>query len=298
MQFNIVKLVNNNENDNIINDNDNNEKILYDINYKKNIDNLNYIYLKDKNKTYNNYKQKEELCNKYNFNVLSSDENQPRIFWGTIFNSEIDLLYISLYEMSDLLHSFTIIESNVTFTGVHRELLFPKLINKLINKTTLFNNKIIDKIIYQPWYNNDDKIYNSTFDTPSPGSPNYGREQEIRNKIGETWKKLGMKSSDIGILGDSDEFISREFLYVLKTCDIFSEFNKPSKYNINTKLYEEELLYKCSYSKIQCKVHVYSSYFDCPQQNKNAVNPHLYPGIKWCWHPDVIPGIIIVLNKY
>jgi hypothetical protein len=44
------------------------------------------------------------LCGRFGFKPLPSGTPLPRIFYGVIFDKEIDLLHMALYEMLDLLH--------------------------------------------------------------------------------------------------------------------------------------------------------------------------------------------------
>ncbi len=224
-----------------------------------------------------------KLCSKYGYNSYSSkDYYIPKLFYGVIFNHELDILQMALYEMIDVIYSFSIIEANSTFTGIPRKLKFPELHERLNSYYSPLNIKLNSKLTYAPWLQVNNNSYLSSLDTPLPNHAGYGREENIRNSILESWKKLGMSAKDVGIISDSDEFISEEFLHAIKNCDIFSDFKKNLK-NLGLKD-------NCKRSKILSRSYIFSSNLDCPQRAQYGNRTDIFAGIRMNWHPDLIIG--------
>ena len=282
---------------NIIRKSDNNESItnkviynepiefLYELPYMQQYD-ITGEKIKELNKMEEKYSYKgsvTKLCNKYGYSSYNSkDHYTPRLFYGVIFNHELDILQIALYEMIDVIYSFSIVEANSTFTGIPRKLKFLDLHNRLNSYYSQLSIKLNSKVTYAPWLQVNNNSYLSSIDTPLPNHAGYGREENIRNSILESWKKLGMSDEDIGIISDSDEFISEEFLHAIKNCDIFSDFKTNLKYL--------SLKDNCKRSKILSKSYIFSSNLDCPQRAQYGNRTAIFAGIRMNWHPDVIIG--------
>jgi hypothetical protein len=242
-----------------------------------------------------NFNACNTFCRMYDFTTPTQIEQiKPRLFWGTIFNNEIDILEIALHEMIDYIHSFTIIEANVTFTGKPRELNFPKYASRLLNYS--------HKINYVPWHQKSvDEVY-----FHAELGEAYGREEAIRNSIKNEWIKqgilhlpffhhslspqtdqlciyfdlyLGIKPTDLAIVADADEFVNRDFLTALTICKTFKEhtdmfvLNK-TQHNTQQNTRDKEskkrkpttLSERChKKTKIMARINQFSSYVDCPQ---------------------------------
>jgi len=249
----------------------------YEITHKK-IDELNKMEEK-----YNYTHNIDKLCSKYGYkNFSSKDHYIPKLFYGVIFNHELDILHLALYEMIDIIYSFSIVEANATFSGIPKKFNFPELHRRLSSFYSPLNIKLNSKLTYAPWIQINNNSYLSSIDTPLPNHAGYGREENIRNSILESWMKLGMSAQDIGIISDSDEFISQEFLHAIKNCDVFADFTM----NLN-KLNSKD---NCKRSKILSKSYIFSSNFDCPQRAQYGNRTNIYDGIRMNWHPDIIIG--------
>jgi len=237
-----------------------------------------------------------KICKKYGFQPRPVDQPYPKIFYGALFNTEIDMLIMSLYEMADLIYSYVLVEANATFMGKAREMQFPRLMGKLSEFSTSWNSSLYDKIVYHMWAQVGTAEYYATADTPMPGSLYYGREEAMRDSVREIWLSLGLKPSDIVIISDSDEFIKKDFLLALKVCEAFPEFQ-----NIRSETFDQsDVSYKtlCMKNKIQVRSFIFSFFLDCPQLAKYGAGSNLkiWPGIRFNWHPDAIPGFCL-LNK-
>jgi hypothetical protein len=148
---------------------------------------------------------------------------------------------------------------------------------------------VLDKLVYRPWTQVGNASYVAGADTPMPGDPLYGREEAIRNSIGGVWKDLGVMATDLVIVSDVDEFISREFLVALRVCDAFPMHRSPLQAQNSTELVTRQRD-RCRKTKVMSRSSVFSSYLDCPQEAKYLNFTTVYKGIRMYWHPDVIPG--------
>ena len=233
------------------------------------------------------------LCKKYNFEEYArknGNPKRPRIYWGTLFNHEFDLLEISLFEMIDIIYAFVVVEANSTFTGLPRKLRFPEAISRISNKRSRDGILLESKVVYHPWLMQSTNMFVSSNDTPMPNSTYYGREENMRNSLLRAWKVLGMRHNDIAIIADMDEFVSYDFLLALKYCNIFP--NLKGKENDIEKLQKKRypnLSFSeiCLQNKILSRSNIFSSYFDCPAVAKYS-DGSLYKGIRMNWHPDII----------
>jgi hypothetical protein len=87
------------------------------------------------------------------------------------------------------------------------------------------------------------------------------RESEQRNPIVKRWKDAGMIPEDVGIMSDSDEFFSRDFLRAVQTCDFPALRPDPS----------------CHFPSIWPETIAFES------------SPYCIKKLRW-FHPDVIGG--------
>ena len=226
---------------------------------------------------------KKQLCKRYGFKLLPAEAPFPRIFYGAMFSKEVDVLHMALYEMIDLLHSYTLVEANVTFSGEPRAIRFPSFIKRFVEHRSPGNMTLVDKIVYSIWSQEGKKEYYASSDSPLPGDKHYGREEAIRNSIGDVWRDLGMRHSDLAIVSDADEYISRDFLMALQVCDPFPMYRK---HLIEPGMKQN----RCRKTKLMSRSNTYSSYMDCPQQAKYHNQTKVYKGIRMYWHPDIIPA--------
>ena len=106
---------------------------------------------------------------------------------------------------------------------------------------------------------------------------------------------MGLRNTDIVIIADSDEFVSREFLTSLRVCDSFPQFKDILTKNMT----KEKASYKrdlCAKYKIQARSFIFSYFLDCPQVAKYGSNSSsiTWPGIRFNWHPDAAPGYCLL----
>ena len=126
-----------------------------------------------------------------------------RIFDIFSFTDEIGTLEIRLHEMYDWVDKFIIIESDETFSGKERELIFPKIIKqKLFQK---FQHKIEYSICRYP---DSMKVKADNFSKSVWDREYYMRDICMKESISQ----LDVKDHDILIVGDIDEIISYDGL--------------------------------------------------------------------------------------
>ena len=244
-------------------------------------------------------KSVESLCSEFSFNPLLSHHVKPRLFYGMLFNNEIDVLEISLREMYDALYCLVIIESDVTFTGLPRKMNFLNYTERL--------KPYADKIVYFPYVGNPADVFTHTEGVA------YGREVDIRDTIRNAWVKLGLRATDVAIVGDADEILNYRFIAALSVCNIFPvhaalyarsgapvpAYNDDDTFDVDQ--YEvtypvsavhslplaasrgtlslDTIKERCNNrTKLIARIDVYSSYLDCPLVAQYYTNPKVYPG--------------------
>ena len=231
-------------------------------------------------------KENKKICRKYGFGPLRKSMSPPHLYYGVLYTHEIDILRMALYEMSDLIHSYTIVEANATFTGEPREMNFPKQASALFNASTSSGMGLHTKVVYHPWADPPGSRYIASEDSPSPNDPFYGREEAIRNSIIDAWRALGMRPTDLAIVSDTDEFLNRDFLTALKCCDVFPMFRDApiiEKTVENITLANAAKVIQCKKNKYMARIAVYSGYLDCPQYAQYGNVSFRYPGIRHYW---------------
>ena len=115
------------------------------------------------------------------------------------FMNELTLLEIRMHELYPLVDYFVIVESETTFSGLTRELVFPN------NKDRF--KKYEDKIIYKSIDN-----YPFKSSTTIDNQKSFKNEAHHRHEIGKCIKDINLNDNDIVLLGDVDEIPSRNKL--------------------------------------------------------------------------------------
>lgn len=112
-----------------------------------------------------------------------------------IFNDEVEMLNFRLHELDWVVDKFVIVESNHTFQGHKKELIFEK------NKEKFIAFK--DKIVY---------VVHDKLPHPNP----WINEKILRNAAGIVIDKLMLSSTDYIGISDVDEVPDSNTLYTLK----------------------------------------------------------------------------------
>ncbi|KAI0497588.1 hypothetical protein KFK09_020819 [Dendrobium nobile] len=140
------------------------------------------------------------LCRLHGFSARSSPR---RIFDAVIFSNELDILHLRYRTLLPLIHRFLLLESNSTFTGLPKPLLF--------NKNCSFFSFASHKIIYR------------SFTPPSsnPPLPPFDFESKQRAAMNSLISLSGITDDDLLIMSDADEIPSPETIELLRWCDGF-----------------------------------------------------------------------------
>ena len=159
----------------------------------------------------NSIRSEQERCRRYGWRYVPtvlSNGKRRRIFFGSLIADDSwHVIAIHAAEAYGLYDTVAFIESNVTQNGSVRKLQFHPGSLKL-------------DVLQGGFFGPDAKV---TVDMHQPKSKlgnHIFRENMQREDILMRWKKNGMNSNDIGIIGDVDEVLTRDFLLALKTCDV------------------------------------------------------------------------------
>jgi Glycosyltransferase family 17 len=189
-------------------------------------------------------------CQRYGFSFRKGSKRR-RIFLGALVASEtIDVLQIHAAEAYNVYHTVALIESNTTFRQTPRELRYtPGTPLHRLLKSGIFGNET--NVFVDLWWKK------------ARDARGMVRESLQRESILYRWKQQGMSPQDIGIVGDIDEFFSRDFLRAAQICDI-------PEFKVND----------CRNPKIAALSTTYESSPYCQREQK------------W-YHPDMILGSCI-----
>lgn len=69
--------------------------------------------------------ERAELCSAHGLDGLPAEEQPPLVYDAMIFSVELDLLELRIRELYDVVEKFIVVESNVTFSGKARNVLYP-----------------------------------------------------------------------------------------------------------------------------------------------------------------------------
>ncbi|KAF9377098.1 hypothetical protein CPB97_010432, partial [Podila verticillata] len=146
---------------------------------------------------------------------FNTDPNRvkPRLYDALTFSVELDLLEIRIRELWDVVDHFIIMESNMTFTGLHKELTFAE--NR--KRFAFAESKIIYKNLEIPYVESETA---------------WIREGYTRSAMTALFKELGLTKNDMFTSVDVDELIYPHTLELIKACD-----NVPDTIHLQLKNY-------------------------------------------------------------
>lgn len=146
--------------------------------------------------------------------------------------NELDLLEIRLNILDKYVDKFIIVESTETFSGISRELVYPKNEERF--------KKWKEKIIYYVVddYPEDDEIYEMGFNSPNT---NYGNSYWMREfYIKEAVRRImDFKDDDIIFISDIDEIWNPELTYTPKGTEVIKPRQLPYIYYLNQRTNED-----------------------------------------------------------
>jgi hypothetical protein len=143
-----------------------------------------------------------ERCLDYGFKYNPTNNMNRRVFYGALIADET-------YELLDIIST----ETYNVYTGI----VFVES-NRTQNLTPRPFRHLYDVPILQTMFNTS-HIQIRTFVHEQQQHVDLEYEHAQRQEILLGWKELGMLPDDIGLLADTDETFTRDFLRALQTCD-------------------------------------------------------------------------------
>lgn len=148
--------------------------------------------------------------------------NRPRCIDCSLFFNELDLLRVRLEELSAVVDTFVILESNTTFSGRSKPLYFKEYAKEFDDFRERIEYYVVD-------------------DMPSViDGDRWPLERHHRNKIKDVLRKMEIGSSDIVLLSDIDEIPRAENVEQART------LLETEKFVVFVQQYYREYLNNCS----------------------------------------------------
>jgi hypothetical protein len=214
-----------------------------------------------------NIEREKERCARYGYDLLlpvttNGDEIRPtrrRLFMGSLIaDDSLEVMRAVGMETYNIFHTVSFIESNTTQSQKIRQMNYlPTPFDLHLTKgddatTSQQPNKRLSKVrhLYGPKTKvHVDYYFNAGFKdiTPVEGLGK-GLDVEFFQREGSIhrWKMNGMTKHDVGIILDTDETFTRDFLRALQICDI-PEFRVGRKQNCHEpKIIASTLTYESS----------------------------------------------------
>jgi hypothetical protein len=189
-------------------------------------------------------------CKQYGF-AYTPGTQRRRIFFGALVADDSkDVIQVHATETYGIYHTIAMLESNTTFVGMHRDLRFAPGLD-------------LYQYVTSGVFGGETQVFVDLWLEDAKDAKGMLREAIQRESIIHRWKQQGMRPDDIGLVGDIDEFFSRDFLRAAQVCDI--------------KEFEEPHISNCKRPKIVAHGIVYES------------SPECWKYTKW-FHPDMMLG--------
>jgi hypothetical protein len=203
--------------------------------------------------TVDSSKDEAARCKRYGFTYTPGTKRR-RIFLGALVAGDSkDVIQVHATEAYGIYHTIAMLESNTTFQGTHRDLRFAP-------------GSDLYQFVTSGVFGNETEVFVDLWLEDAKDAKGMKREAIQRESIVHRWKQQGMRPDDIGLVGDIDEFFSRDFLRAAQACNI--------------KEFEEPILSACKDPKIVAYGIIYESSPECFKTTK-------------CFHPDMMLGACI-----
>ena len=152
-----------------------------------------------------------ERCARYGFKYNSKQTHRRRIFFGSnIADDSWHMIGNHAAEAYGLYHTAVFVECNFT------QSLFPRRLRFVDGAHDL---DVLQSGIFGPGTDVQVGRYIVDNADEAPQSPLLFENMQ-REVILKHWKDSGMTIDDIGIVGDIDEYFSRDFMLAAQTCDV------------------------------------------------------------------------------
>ena len=129
-----------------------------------------------------------------------NNDTKPKVYDATLFSVELDLLELRLVELYDVVDKFLILESNSTFTGLPKELVFAK--NRA--RFAFAEDKILYKAVEIPMI--------------KKGQDPFELEAMHRSAMNLFMAQVGIENGDLVLMSDVDEIPSWHSIELLRSC--------------------------------------------------------------------------------
>ncbi|KAK6945133.1 Glycosyl transferase, family 17 [Dillenia turbinata] len=177
----------------------------------------------------------DHLCQLHGWSLRS----EPRqVFDGIIFNNEIDLLELRWRELNPYISKFVILESNATFTGIPKPLVFTSNLDRF----KFAEGRIVNGVLPVP--SSRLKSLKDPFDL----------EAEHRRAMNGLLRRAGISTGDVLIMSDTDEIPSPHTIKLLQWCD-----GVPPVLHLELKHYMYSFEFPVDYSSWRATAHNYNS---------------------------------------
>ncbi|KAI3811195.1 hypothetical protein L1987_20913 [Smallanthus sonchifolius] len=171
------------------------------------------------------------LCSLHGWTLTSEPRN---VYDAILFNNELDLLELRWRELHPYVTKFIILESNVTFTGIPKPLIFD------LNRDRFAFAE--DKLVYG-------FLPLSSDVTVDP----FLIESHHRSVMNELIQRSGISDGDLLIVSDTDEIPSSHTVKLLKWCD-----GLPTVLHLEMRNYVYSFEFPVDYNSWRATVHIYS----------------------------------------
>ncbi|KAG8639310.1 beta-1,4-mannosyl-glycoprotein 4-beta-N-acetylglucosaminyltransferase [Manihot esculenta] len=175
----------------------------------------------------------ERLCSLHGWSLLTEPR---RVFDGIIFSNELDILEIRWRELHPYITKFVLLESNTTFTGIPKPLIFAS------NQEQFAFAK--------------DKIIHGVFSGRTAGRRSHEDpfvlESEQRAAMNSLLLQAGISNGDLLIMSDTDEIPSPHTVKLLQWCD-----GIPPVLHLELKHYMYSFEFPVDYSSWRATIHTY-----------------------------------------
>ncbi|KAJ0749697.1 putative beta-1,4-mannosyl-glycoprotein 4-beta-N-acetylglucosaminyltransferase [Helianthus annuus] len=173
------------------------------------------------------------LCTLHGWSLTSEPRN---VYDAILFNNELDLLELRWRELYPYVTKFIILESNMTFTGMPKPLVFDS------NRARFAFAE--DKIVYGL--------------LPIPLSPDvpvdpFLIESHHRSIMNELIRRSGISDGDLLLVSDTDEIPSSHTVKLLKWCD-----GLPTVLHLEMRNYVYSFEFPVDYNSWRATAHIYS----------------------------------------
>ncbi|KAK7264899.1 hypothetical protein RJT34_32512 [Clitoria ternatea] len=175
----------------------------------------------------------DHLCHLHGWSLRS----QPRaIYDAIIFSNELDMLEIRWQELHPYVSKFVILESNTTFTGIPKPLIFS------LNQERFAFAK--QKIVHD--------MYPGRVAIPGSHEDPFVLESKQRGAMNALLRRVGISNGDILLMSDVDEIPSPHTLKLLQWCD-----GIPPIMHLELRHYMYSFEFPVDYSSWRATAHVY-----------------------------------------